>query len=80
MKKIIVREKILPPGYINSAFIELCKGKEYDTLRDFLMDYNYDDIMKKLYAEEISNISLEDTKLYSLYKLAIESGEDNEYF
>ncbi len=65
----------MPIGYINSAFIELCGEKEYKSLHEFLTDYDNDDIMKKLYNEEVSN-----TGLYKLYNLAIESGEDNKLF
>lgn len=80
MKKILVREKIMPVGHINSSFIELCKGKEYSSLHDFLMDYDSNVIINKLFSEEVTDTSLEYTKLYKLYNLAFESGEDNEFF
>jgi len=70
----------MPVGYINSTFIELCKGKEYNTLHDFLTDYDSNYVIKKLYSEEVLNANLKDTKLYKLYNLAFETNKDNEFF
>ncbi len=80
MKKIVVRKKILPIGYANSAFIEICKEKEYKSLQELLLDYDRSDVIKRLYSEEINNSNLGETDMYRLYQLAHESGEDNELF
>lgn len=80
MKKIIVREKIIPNGYIDSAFIDIWNGKEYNTLNDLLLDYDINDLMMKVYCEEIMDSSLKETELYKSYKVAYDSGKDNELF
>lgn len=80
MKRIIVRDKIMPVGHINAAFIELCNGNEYNSLQNLLMDYNSNEITNKLYSEEILNNSIKDTELYKLYNSALELDEDNKLF
>jgi len=80
VKKIIVRKKIMPAGYVNSTFIEFCKDKQYKSLNEFLIDYNSNDIIRKLFSEEIESNDIKDSELYRLYNLALESGIDNECF
>lgn len=80
MEKIIVRNKILQPGHINSAYIDLCEGENYDSLQQLLLVYRKEDVIKKIYNEDIMNVTLEDTELFKHYELAISSDKDNDYF
>ena len=80
MEKIIVRDKILERGHANSAYINLCNDKEYNTTIDFLQDYNYKILLNKIYGEEIDCEYLESSKLYYSYLSILETQKDNEYF
>lgn len=80
MEKIIVRDKILERGHANSAYINLCNDKEYNTTIEFLQDYNYKILLNKIYGEEIDCEYLESSKLYYSYLSILETQKDNEYF
>jgi len=80
MKKIVVRDKILERGQANSSYIYLCNDTDYSSLEYFLRDYNYKLALEKIFGEEINSELLEDSSLYELYKLALESQQDNDYF
>ena len=56
MEKIIVRDKILERGHANSAYINLCNDKEYNTTIDFLQDYNYKILLNKIYGEVYTSL------------------------
>ena len=80
LTKVIVRDKILSKGHINSAYISLCKGKDYSTLEELLKEISIEQLLKYLYKEDFVPKSLTDSPHYLLYELAINSGKDNEYY
>ena len=80
MEKIIVRNKILQRGHVNSAYISLCNNKSYYSVESFLKDYTYNEILNRLYEEQINHANLEQSNLYLSYILTIETQLDNEYF
>jgi len=59
VEKIIVRKKILKRGEINSTYIDLCDDAEYDTVEEFLWDYNHKTALYEIYGEELDCEQLE---------------------
>jgi len=80
MNKIIVRDKIIMCGHVNSSYNWLCEGKEYNSVESFLKDHGYKEVFKKIYEEEIDFEPLERSSLYQSYVSAFESQQDNDFF
>jgi len=84
MEKIIVRKKMLFPGYVNSEYGRLVYGEirsKRDCSKEELIDhYGIAVLMEKLFGENIGAASLKASTLYSSYVHTVNSQEDNNNF
>lgn len=69
---VILRKNILPPGWLNSAWIELTGGKKIKNIENFLQSCGFPMLMEKLFREQTAAQSLEETELYRRF-LALQS-------
>lgn len=49
---VILRKNILPPGWLNSAWIELTSGKKIKNIENFLQSCGFPMLMEKLFREQ----------------------------
>lgn len=80
MEKIIIREKILELGQANSSYINMCGDIKYDSVEDFLQDYNYKISLNKIFGEEIDCEQLEQSSLYHSYLSTVKNQKDDNFF
>ena len=67
MEKIILRKDTLKRGHVNSTYISLTDGKKYSSEQMLLKDFSFQELMKKLFNEDMESNNLAESNLYKQY-------------
>jgi hypothetical protein len=77
--KILIRNKSNAIKEIVSNFW-MNYERDFESPEEFFLHYDFIKIMKELFGEEVNSYNLKDTKLYSKYIEALNTGVDNDDF
>ncbi|MBO4573617.1 MAG: hypothetical protein J5762_07655 [Clostridia bacterium] len=81
MEIIALRKKILAPGYVGSAFINLEGLHTYSSKKRMIQDLGWNTIMQSLFNEEIDSVEIKSSSLYKSYENLISNDKkENENF
>ena len=80
MKKIIVRDRVLQPGYTGYALISLTDGERIMSSDQLVRHIGLTQIMKSVYCESFEFQSIEDSDLFASYSRAASELRDNDDF
>ncbi len=80
MKKVVVRNKIMELGSVNSNYILKYGDKEYKNIESFINNNDYKTAIEAIYNEEIDCEFLENSFLYKSYVSAVKTQASNDYF
>ena len=80
MERIIVRDRVLGIGHVNSAITSICANAEYKTFEQLEKDFGIVRIMKEVFLEDISSKDFLSSDLYLSFTDAQKVQKDNSDF